>query len=113
MKHFWQIISEIHFKRLSEADLKILGFIQKKCLEDSPEASEGVDVPVFASRSSIELSLDLISPEYEFLYGGKNLEINKKNLFNLLKSYYLSLSWYQPLLQKSSVKVKKCSRFSF
>jgi len=92
----WRTLRDVYFKPISEKDLRIFDFIFENYLSTSTELC--TKYPIYASKESKMAINILLSSDYEQIFGQDFPELSKTNFTNLLKTYYLSILLYLPLL---------------
>lgn len=98
----WKVLSELYFSRIQSKDTKVLEHILETYLSESGHFD--TNVPIFRDSEALQTVVELVNKGYEQVYGSENKEFGRHNFMNLLKSYFLTLTYYLPLLQKKKAK---------
>lgn len=96
LTELWRVLSNVFLKKIEEKDFSILEKILSEFLHQGHHNKE---ILVFKDEESIETVLEVISDEYFQIFGDYHKNLSRLNLANLLKSYFLSLVFYLPILE--------------
>lgn len=96
LTEYWQVLEDTYFRTISSKDLQIFDYLEQQVLSDSGTANYLVNL--FYDQESAEAVASWVSPRYESVYGSEHEALSRLNYTNMLKSFYMSIQYYLPLM---------------
>lgn len=90
------MLEDTYFRPISSKDLQIFDYLENQVLSDNGTAHQLLNF--FYDQESAEAVASWLGPRYEYIYGSEFEGLSKLNYTNMLKSFYLSVQYYLPLM---------------
>lgn len=90
------MLEDTYFRPISSKDIQIFDYLENQVLSDNGMAHQLLNF--FYDQESAEAVASWLGPRYEYIYGSEHEGLSRLNYTNMLKSFYLSVQYYLPLM---------------